>query len=68
MLVAALVVFLAVVIAIAYFQRKRAKFNAEATARMRAKSRQKWSKWLDDGPPDKQHDETWVEYQERKRR
>ena len=67
MLIAAILLVCIVAIAFAVrAQRRRAKFNAEATARVRA--RRRWSNWLDTSQPERPHDETWVEYQERKRR
>jgi len=68
MLVAAAVLLVCVVAIwfVARAQRRRARFNAEATARLRA--RRRWSNWLDTSEPEPPHDETWVEYQERKRR
>jgi hypothetical protein len=68
MLVAGSLAVCALVIAFAYAKRRRTKFNAEATARMRAISRRRWSQWLEEGKPEPPHEETYVEYQERKRR
>jgi hypothetical protein len=68
-MVVAAVLFLCVIVAAYVFaRRKRTKFNAEETARVRAQARRRWSKWLDGDKPEPPHDETWVEYQERKRR
>jgi hypothetical protein len=58
-----------IVVAIAYvLMRRRRRFNVEETARLRARARRRWSEWLDGKGPEPPHDETWVEYQERKRR
>jgi hypothetical protein len=50
-----------------FMKRSREKFNAEETARMRARARKRWAERLG-GKGDDPHEETWVEYQERKRR
>lgn len=71
MVVTAIVVVCVIVVFYVWAKRSRTRFNAEETARMRAKSRRRWSEWLDDDKKktaERQHDETWVEYQERKRR
>jgi hypothetical protein len=67
MLIAALVLVCVLAAGFVFVKHRRKKFNAEETARMRARARRRWSKWLD-GQPEPPHDETWVEYQERKRR
>jgi hypothetical protein len=68
MLVAVIVLVCVLATGIAYLKHRRSKFNAEATARMRARSRQRWSQWLEGDKPEPPHDETWAEYQEKKRR
>jgi hypothetical protein len=68
MLVPAIVLVCLLAIGIAYLKYRRNKFNAEATARMRARARRRWSQWLEEGKPEPPHDETWAEYQEKKRR
>lgn len=68
MLIVALIVLgLAVAAGVFFMKRRRAKFDAEQTARTRA-ARRRWSGWLDGKRPEPPHDETYVEYQERKRR
>jgi hypothetical protein len=68
MLSLAIIVICLAVIAYAVVARiRRAKFDAEETARIKA-ARKRWSKWLEGDGPEPPHDETWVEYQERKRR
>jgi hypothetical protein len=68
MVVVALALLCAVIAAYAFVKYRRRKFDAEQTARIRARARRRWSKFLDGERPEPPHDETWVEYQERKRR
>jgi hypothetical protein len=68
MLIAVLILLCLALAAGVYFaKRRREKFDAEQTARTRA-ARRRWSNWLDGEKPEPPHDETYVEYQERKRR